>query len=159
MVNSKTDRSVKFGLISIWLGSIAIALAWFCSHAQSILTSLTGSAQHGFLLPWLDRHGFARQGAANNPVAEPLHWLSLNDAKLVALLAALAGILVGLAVVFSFVAEKKQEDSLYPAAGYIFATLAMAMLQIWLGLAFLVCGLAGLLGIRSLGKKTQFQEA
>ena len=151
MVDSKTGRSVKFGLISIWLGSIAIALAWFCSHARSILTSLTGSAQHGFLLPWLDRHGFVRQGAANNQVAEPLHWLSLNDAKLVALLAALAGILSGFAVVFSFVAEKKQEDSLYPAAGYIFATLAMCMLQIWLGLTFLLLGFALIQTIRKIG--------
>jgi len=140
----------RYSLISIWSGAFSVVLACFSVYAESLLWD--GSM---IILSWLDRNGFTRNAPEAVTAFEPLSILSINDDRAITIVIFMAIVLAATAAISCLIAEKKQEDSIYSSAGYIFASLAIARIQIYAGMGVMIIGFLFVCFVR---KKSQKQK-
>lgn len=155
---------MRFGLVSFLAGTFAVPISATASYLQSI--RVPGS---GFLLGWLEQHGFVNEPAAPAPVIYVMHLFpslektglstrpmvgvtgvpelteanvfSINDGNAILFLFATALFLAVASMAFAIYAEYRRESTLYFSAGYVCGALAIFLIRPIAGLVSLIFGL------------------
>ena len=125
-------------------GALAVALGLGTSHAQK--SRIPGS---GHILNWLQSHGLVASPNPTGPVeisapgvflvtdGSAIEWLLIHSLWF----ALVAGVL-------ALLAERRGEDTLFSAGGFVTGAMAATIYSPYLGLCFVAAGASGLVWIR-----------
>jgi hypothetical protein len=142
---------MRYGLISLLTGVIAIPFAATATYAQS--ARVPGS---GVVLQWLERLGFLDQPTQASTIASARSgrqmteagYFSINDGNMILLLLVVALLLSLAAIAFSFMAERKGEGTLNLAVGFMGGVLSLLLISPYWGLLTGAVGVVALMVLR-----------
>ncbi|MBI2307907.1 MAG: hypothetical protein HYU78_11460 [Rhodocyclales bacterium] len=136
-------RTKRIGLISFFVGVLAICLATSAIHMKA-----SHNPAGGVVLAWLAKIGVVQQTVSTTASLSEASVFSINDENALQWLLFSAVASSVLAMVVAVVAELRREHTLFLSCGFIFGALSIALIKPVAGLASLIGGFTFVMAIR-----------
>jgi hypothetical protein len=140
-------RDTEYGYFSIAFGFIAVLFSFISIYADSIYCVSTDKNEW-FVFSWFEKFGLINHTAMPPEITEASIFL-INEPNAIYLSYCIAVISACCAMVASFVAESKHDQTLLYSAGYICSVVGLLLINVRLGLLSAIIGFTIIMSIRN----------